>query len=75
MTMAPVEAALSALARRRGVFHSEADFQHALAWQLQLDHPAARVRLETRPLPGKALALDLLFEQDGLKTAVELKYL
>lgn len=39
MTAAMVEASLGRLAARRPVFHSEADFQHALAWQLQLDHP------------------------------------
>lgn len=70
-----VEAALEKLARRRPVFHSEADFQHALAWQLQLDHPDARIRLETRPLVGKSVFLDLLLTLDGVRTAIELKYL
>lgn len=70
-----VEAALESLALRRPVFHSEADFQHALAWQLQLDHPDARIRLETRPLAGKSVFLDLLLELDGVRTAIELKYL
>ncbi len=70
-----VEAALEQLAHRRPVFHSEADFQHALAWQLQLDHPSARIRLETRPLVGKSVFLDLLLELDGVRTAIELKYL
>ena len=46
------------LARHRPIFHSEADFQHALAWQLQLENPAGRVRLETRPQRG--MRLDLL---------------
>lgn len=75
MTTDAVEAALEALARRRPVFHSEADFQHALAWQLQLDHPDARIRLETRPLRGRSVFLDLLLSLDGVRTAVELKYL
>lgn len=74
MTLETLEAALDALARRRAVFHSEADFKHALAWQLQLDHPEARIRLETRPLPGRAVFLDLLFDHAGVRTAVELKY-
>lgn len=75
MTVVAVEASLRALARCRPVFHSEADFQHALAWQLQLDHPDAKIRLETRPLAAKSVFLDLLLDIDGVRTAVELKYL
>ncbi len=44
-----VPAVLSALAVQRPVFHSERDFQHALAWQLQLSHSQAQIRLEPRP--------------------------
>lgn len=70
-----IEKALARLAASRAIFHSEADFQHALAWQLQLDHPAARIRLETRPVPARPLFLDLLADVDGQRIAVELKYL
>jgi len=51
-------AALSALAERRPVFHSERDFQHSLAWQIQLSCPEAQIRLEPRPRRG--IHLDLL---------------
>jgi hypothetical protein len=68
-----VSAALSALAVRRPIFHSERDFQHALAWQIQLAYPAAQIRLETRPRRG--VHLDLLVHLDGTSTAIELKYL
>ena len=68
-----VAGALSALAVRRPIFHSERDFQHALAWQIQLAYPAARIRLETRPRRG--VHLDLLVHLDGTSTAIELKYL
>ena len=61
------------LARVRPIFHSEADFQHALAWQIQVENPTARVRLETRPERGRRL--DLLVAIDGERVAVELKYL
>jgi hypothetical protein len=54
-----VNGAMNRLALRRPVFHSEADFQHGLAWQIQLDHPDARVRLETRPLEGRPAVLNL----------------
>jgi hypothetical protein len=68
-----VAGALSALAVRRPIFHSERDFQHALAWQVQLAYPAAQIRLETRPRRG--VHLDLLVRLDGTSTAIELKYL
>jgi hypothetical protein len=68
-----VAGALSALAARRPVFHSESDFQHALAWQIQLASPQAQIRLETRPRRG--VHLDLLVVLDGIRTAIELKYL
>jgi hypothetical protein len=68
-----VEGALSALAAGRPVFHSERDFQHALAWQIQLACPQAQIRLETRPRRG--VHLDLLVTLDGMRTAIEMKYL
>mgnify|MGYP004093375885 CR=1 FL=1 len=63
------------LAARRPVFHSEADFQFALAWQIHTDHPAAHIRLETRPLPEENLRLDLHVDLDGYRVAVECKYM
>jgi hypothetical protein len=66
---------LSSLARRRPVFHSEADFQHQLAWEAHMADPTMEVRLETRPRRG--IRLDLLFSRPerGLFTAIEVKYL
>lgn len=61
------------LARRRPLYHSEADFQHALAWQIQLGHPEAQVRLETRP--RRRVRLDLLVRLPNRRIAFELKYL
>lgn len=66
---------LPALARARPVFHSEADFQHALAWQVQVARPELRIRLETRPQPGVHLDLLVVDPTDGFRLAVELKYL
>lgn len=65
-------AVIATLAVERPVFHSEADFQHSLAWHLKLADPAARIRLETRPVRG--MQLDLLVESRGRRTAIELKY-
>ena len=39
---------MDSLAAKRPIFHSEADFQHALAWEVQLAHPNAGIRLEKR---------------------------
>lgn len=57
----------------RPIFHSEADFQHALAWQVQTEDPTAAVRLETRPERG--MRLDLLVRTADERVAIELKYL
>lgn len=64
---------MAALATRRPIFHSEADFQHALAWQIQLGHPQAQLRLETRP--RRHVHLDLLVQLPDRRIAIELKYL
>jgi hypothetical protein len=64
---------LGQLAVERPIFHSEADFQHALAWKLHEVMSEARIRLEYRPFPGKPLYLDIWM---GLQfaAAIELKY-
>jgi len=64
---------LSRLAEQRPIFHSEADFQHGLAWQVRCMNPDSQIRLETRPTRG--VRLDLLVCVDGVRIAVELKYL
>ncbi len=64
---------MTGLASERPIFHSEADFQHALAWQIHTAHPDARIRLETRPARG--IRLDLLVSIEDETIAVELKYL
>ena len=73
MNLAEIEETMAALARVRPLFHSEADFQHAFAWQLRSAHPDARIRLETRPRPG--VRLDVMALIGGRRVAVELKYL
>ena len=66
---------LESLAKKRPVFHSEADFQHALAWEIHNVKPDAIIRLE---LPmradGRAVHLDLLVVYDHQRFAIELKY-
>ncbi len=62
------------LALTRPIFHSEADFQHALAWQLQTQCPDARIRLEYRPFPNERVYMDIWYETDDESTGIELKY-
>lgn len=64
---------LDRLSAGRPIFHSEADFQHALAWLIHSEHPNAQIRLETRPERG--IRLDLLVVVGGERIAIELKYL
>jgi len=70
-----IQGVMKALAAQRKVFHSEADFQHAFAWELHLRQPEASIRLE-KPLraASKSLHLDFLFAHAGKSVAVELKY-
>lgn len=67
-----IEAAMAALAKRRPVFHSEADFQHELAWTIHERHPDAGIRLEY-PLPLDGPRRVDIWLADG-PTAIELKY-
>ena len=66
---------LGTLANSRPIFHSEADFQHALAWALREAYPNADVRLEW-PFSdeGRHQYLDIALRADGELTAIELKY-
>ena len=70
---AALDDVLSRLAARRPLFHSEADFQFALAWQIHELDTEIEVRLESRPKAG--IHLDVELRRDGRTTALELKYL
>ncbi len=75
LTVGGLRELLATLSSHRLVFHSERDFQHALAWQVHLHHPDGAIRLETRPLPGRPVFLDLAVTLAGRRAAIELKYL
>lgn len=64
---------MAELAERRPIFHSEADFQFALAWRIAEMKAGCGVRLE-KPfsLCGKRIHLDIWLPMSG--TAIELKY-
>lgn len=69
-----VERVVGALAASRPLFHSEADFQHAFAWEAHRQHPDAHVRLERRLSAMSNERLDLLLTVGGTAVALELKY-
>ena len=70
-----VQETLDSLLAMRPIFHSEADFQHALAWEIHKKFPQASVRLE---LPVKvnqqSLHIDIWVVTDVEILAIELKY-
>lgn len=63
------------LSQKRPIFHNEADFQHALAWEIREHHPDAKIRLEMKVHgPSTKVYVDILAVHEGRKYAVELKY-
>lgn len=63
------------LAAKRPVFHSEADFQHALAWELHERYPHCSLRLEYKPPHLNApIYLDMWVHSSETTLAIELKY-
>lgn len=70
-----LSALLASLAAQRPVFHSEADFQHSLAWTAHTMAPNLQVRLESQPEPSLYLDLLIARRDSDAATAIELKYL
>jgi hypothetical protein len=62
------------LSRERPIFHSEADFQHALAWQMHVESSESRIRLEYPLDHEKSGHLDVLLVDGNRELAFELKY-
>lgn len=66
---------LATLSEEHPVFHSEANFQHALAWLIHRRNPDARIRLEYRLSRQEREYLDLWIQDDACTLAIELKYM
>jgi len=68
--------ALSSLSEKREFFYSEADFQFALAWEIQLLYRDASIQLEYPwgSDSGKTAYIDILVELGGQSIPIELKY-
>ena len=72
MTLAGFLSLLENLSGRRPVFHSEVDFQLALAWHVHEMVPNSQVRLEFKPSQSENMYLDIWLQTS--ETAIELKY-
>lgn len=73
--MLSVENVINELRKSRPIFHSEADFQHALAWEIHSHYPTAVVRLEIHPgRIGQREYLDVWVQYENVTYAIELKY-
>ena len=72
--MLDIDGLMTGLAGSRKLFHSEADFQHALAWQIHEAVPESRIRLEVNAFSVQARRrfLDIWMPVEGI--AIELKY-
>lgn len=72
--MFDLTAILAQLRTKRPLFHSEADFQHALAWQIHEQFPMYSMRVEYPMQPGRQEHLDILVLDQIEALAIELKY-
>jgi len=63
------------LSSKRPVFHSEADFQHALAWTIHEKYSGLNIRLEKRVISdSEEMYFDIFAFNDNKTVAIELKY-
>lgn len=70
-----IERVLQQLSLERPIFHSEADFQHALAWKIHLIYNNAKIRLEFNPYTdGQRVHIDIFIQIQDVRYAIELKY-
>lgn len=75
--MLDIDRLMTGLSSRRPIFHSEADFQHALAWYIHETLPECDLRLEREQfLPGtqERMATDIWIRVSDVAVAIELKY-
>ncbi len=74
VTNIDIHALMARLAAKRPVFHSEADFQHALAWEIHLLMPECGIRLELPIGCDETKHVDLWMTDGTRKVVLELKY-
>ncbi|MCY0891918.1 MAG: hypothetical protein OWR52_00120 [Acidibacillus sp.] len=73
--MIAIHTMMQLLAKKRPIFHSEADFQHSLAWGIHESDPSIEIRLEyPHDIENSRWHLDLWLMRGDERCAVELKY-
>lgn len=73
--MIEIENVINELKQERPIFHSEADFQHALAWQIHKKYADSKVRLEyCASQSGRKEYVDLYVKHANKIYLIELKY-
>jgi len=72
--MIEIEGVLKELSGKRPVFHSEADFQHALAWTIHEKYSDLNIRLEKRVVLNNEEIYFDIFAFNKNKTVIEVKY-
>ena len=65
---------LQILSQKRPIFHSEADFQFALAWEIKQALPDCQIRLEFPPPSDPSKSIDILVRYGEFVYPIELKY-
>ena len=73
--MLDIDRLMASLAATRKVFHSEADFQHALAWHIHKAMPESQVRLEVDVLQveHRRRFLDIWLPVEGNRYRIEVQ--
>lgn len=69
-----IEKCLLTLSKQRSIFHSEADFQFALAWEIQKLYPSANIRLEYHLKEFPNIHIDIIVFLNKTSIPIELKY-
>jgi hypothetical protein len=74
MNIENIKTVIKNLSEKRKIFHSEADFQFAFAWEVQKELPQAEIRLEYCPAFAKDMHIDIFVIENGATYPIELKY-
>jgi len=71
-----IHAIIRSLSNKRRIFHSEADFQFAFAWEIKCLYPDCDIRLEVPfNMPDRKGRIDVVVRYGGGFYPIELKYL
>lgn len=74
MNLLDIQTAINNLKQKHKIFHSEADFQFSMAWELQQILPDAKVRLEYCPPFAREMHIDIYVIDENRTYPIELKY-